>query len=74
MSVLCAYLCPGAPGDPGIDGPEHSEGDRGPAGAPGDTGVTGPPGKTLTLVHILSSQIKVHKQELCNCKVSFNVS
>lgn len=44
MYVLCAYLCPGAPGDPGIDGPDHSEGNRGPSGAPGDGGVRGPPG------------------------------
>lgn len=44
--VLCTYLCPGPPGDPGIDGPVLSERHQGPTGATGDPGIRGPPGKT----------------------------
>lgn len=49
--VLCAYRCPGPPGDPGIDGLLFSKGSQGPAGALGDPGVRGPPGKISSSLH-----------------------
>lgn len=53
FETIC--LCPGAPGNPGLDGTVHLPGNQGPPGASGDTGFKGIPGLTLT------SQIKVHK-------------